>query len=52
VTEIDWALHEIQVNLTREAVKTSPEWNPTDVIDAQFQQRLHTHYNWPAYSHY
>ena len=52
VTAIDWACHEIKVNLTCETVKISPEWNPTDAINTQFQQRLHTHYNWPAYSYY
>jgi sporulation protein YlmC with PRC-barrel domain len=52
VTDIDWARREIKVNVTCEAVKTSPEWNPTDVIATEFQQRLHTHYNWPACSYY
>jgi hypothetical protein len=33
-------------------VRAGPEWNPADVIDAQFEKRLHTHYNWPAYSFY
>jgi len=52
VTEVDWPGHEIWLNLSRETVRTSPEWDPADVIDAQFQTRLHSHYNWPAYSFY
>jgi hypothetical protein len=52
VTEVDWLRHEIRVNLSREMVRTSPDWNPADVFDAEFEKRLHTHYNWPAYSFY
>jgi len=52
VTEIDWLDHELHLNLSREAVRTSPAWNPEDLIDAEFEKRLHTHYNWPAYSFY
>jgi hypothetical protein len=52
VTEVDWPQHEIRLNLSRETVRTSPEWDPGDLIDAQFQTRLHSHYNWPAYSFY
>jgi len=51
-TEVDWHRHEIRLNLSREAVRTSPEWNPDDLIDAAFEQSLHTHYNWPASSFY
>lgn len=52
VTEVDWLRQEIRLNLSCETVRTSPEWNPADVIDAEFEKRLHTHYNWPAYSFY
>jgi hypothetical protein len=52
VSEIDWLRHEVRLNLSRETVRTSPEWDPADVIGAEFEKRLHTHYNWPAYSSY
>jgi hypothetical protein len=52
VTEVDWLRHEVRLNLSRETVRTSPEWDPAAVIDAQFETRLHAHYNWPAYSFY
>jgi hypothetical protein len=52
VTGIDGVRREFRLNLSCETVKTSPEWNPTDVIDAEFERRLHTHYNWPASSYY
>ncbi len=47
VTEIDWVRHELRLNLRCEMVKASPEWNPTDVIDAEFEKGLRIHYNWP-----
>ncbi len=52
VSDIDWLRHEFHLNLSRETVRTGPEWNPADLIDAEFEKRLHTHYNWPAYSFY
>jgi hypothetical protein len=50
VTEVDWLRRDIRLNLSRETVRTSPEWNPADVIDAEFEKRLQAHYRWPAYS--
>jgi hypothetical protein len=52
VTEVDWLRHEIRLNLSREAVRASPAWNSDDLIDAEFEMRLHTHYNCPARSFY
>jgi hypothetical protein len=52
VTEVDWLRHEIRLNLSREAVRSSPEWDPADIIDTQFETRLLNHYNWPTYSLY
>ena len=52
VTEVDWLHHEIRLNLSREMVRTSPEWDPADFIDTQFEKRLRSHYNWPGYSFY
>lgn len=48
VKEIDWSDRSIRLDVTRATVKTSPSWNPSDVIDGTFERRLHEHYGWPT----
>lgn len=52
VSDVDWLRHELHVHLSRETVRTSPEWDPAKSMDEDFEKRLHAHYNWPAYSFY
>ncbi len=52
VSDVDWLRHELHVHLSRETVRTSPEWDPAKSMDEDFEKRLRTHYNWPAYSFY
>lgn len=49
VREIEWSEHKIYVDVTREQVRESPPWQPTDEIREAYEQRLHTHYDWPGY---
>ncbi|MBC7634699.1 MAG: PRC-barrel domain containing protein, partial [Acetobacteraceae bacterium] len=49
VRSISWADQLITLTLSREKVKASPTWDPMAVIDQAYQQRLHTHYDWPGY---
>jgi hypothetical protein len=49
VSEIDWADNEIHLEITREQVKTSPPWDPLDLIDQIYERQLHSHYAWPGY---
>lgn len=49
VRDIAWADAIINVNISRESVKTSPEWNPAELIEEAYQRRLHSHYQWPGY---
>lgn len=37
------------VDLSRQAIKDSPEWNATAAIDREYEARLHDHYGRPAY---
>jgi stress response protein YsnF len=37
------------VNLTKEAVKNSPEYDPSMTIDRQYESRLCDHYERPQY---
>ncbi len=48
VTEIDWSSSQIRLNVSRDRVRTSPAWEPGAVIPPQYEQRLRSHYGWPA----
>jgi sporulation protein YlmC with PRC-barrel domain len=48
-TSVSWEERNVYVALSRQEIKDSPVWNPTDVIDRGFEARLHMHYGLPAY---
>ena len=49
VEDIDWAERRINVNVTRDQVKSSPPWDPLAMADQVAEQQLHRHYGWPGY---
>jgi hypothetical protein len=51
VTRIDWLNREILLNVTRDQVKNSPPWDPLQLIDKMYEQRLYSHYGWPGSPH-
>jgi len=44
-----WASETFPVNLTREQVKSSPDFDLAKPVSRQYEERLHQHYNWAAY---
>jgi hypothetical protein len=49
VSDIDWALQQVQVQLTRAAIEASPEYNPDLSLDRDYEEQLHSHYGRPGY---
>ena len=49
VKGIDWSKHRINVNVTRDQVKSSPAWDPLAMADQVGEQQLHRHFGWPGY---
>jgi sporulation protein YlmC with PRC-barrel domain len=49
VQDIRWSEHKVHLNISREQVKESPPWDPLDIIDQAYVERLHRHYHWPGY---
>ncbi len=49
VEGIDWSAHHIRLDIDRDKVKASPPWDPIDEINEAYEQRLHSHYDWPGY---
>ena len=49
VREIIWLSRQVQLDVTRDQVKTSPPWDPIAMIDQVYEKQLHLHYRWPGY---
>ena len=49
VKSVDWSDRHVRLDLTREKMKSSPSWNPSNLINGEFERRLHNHYDWPGY---
>jgi hypothetical protein len=49
VQSIDWSERRIDLNVTRDQVKSSPAWDAVAVVDRITEQQLHSHYGWPGY---
>jgi hypothetical protein len=45
---ISWEERKVYVDLVREAIRTSPEWDPTAAVDREYETRLHDHYGRPV----
>lgn len=47
--EIDWATQKVDVTVTREQVKASPDYDPSTLLQREHEARLHAHYGVPPY---
>jgi sporulation protein YlmC with PRC-barrel domain len=46
---ISWAEGIVLLDLSQEAIKKSPEWNPTAPINREYEARLYDYYGHPVY---
>jgi hypothetical protein len=46
---VSWIDREVHVDLTRQAIKNSPEWDPGAVINREYESRLYDYYGRPVY---
>jgi hypothetical protein len=46
---VNWAKREVDVDLTRQAIKSSPAWDGSAVVGREYEGRLHDHYGQPVY---
>jgi hypothetical protein len=49
VSGFDWPEGRAVVDLTREQIKNSPEYDPNTPINREYEARLYDFYGWPAY---
>ncbi len=46
---ISWQDRNVYVDMTREAIKSSPEWDEAASVNRQYEQRLYDYYGRPVY---
>lgn len=49
IADIDWASSTVTVELTRDEVKRSPEYDPDAMLNREYEAQLHQHYGRPGY---
>jgi uncharacterized protein YrrD len=49
ISSIDWAQGRVNVNLSREGVKQSPEYDNSKLIAREYEAQLYQHYRQPGY---
>jgi hypothetical protein len=49
IRSISWAQRSVHVELTREAIKRAPEYDPSMTVHRDYEDRLHAHYDLPKY---
>jgi hypothetical protein len=49
ISGISWAVREVQVYLSKDEIKTAPEWDPNTLVDREYEMNLHTHYGRTPY---
>jgi hypothetical protein len=48
-SRISWSEKKVFVDLSRQAIKNSPAWNPTAPINREYEARLYDYYGRPVY---
>lgn len=49
IDHIDWAKQDVVVNVTREQVENSPEYDPQEPVRRSYETDLYNHYQLPGY---
>jgi sporulation protein YlmC with PRC-barrel domain len=49
IEHVDWRDSKVQVSVTREQIKQSPEYDPSAFVNRDYETRLHDHYRRPSY---
>ena len=49
VKDLDWFGEHINLNVTRDQVKSAPAWDPLAMADEVSEADLHRHFGWPGY---
>ena len=50
VCEISWSERGVTLRVTRDQVRNSPAWDAAEIIDEDYEKRLHGHYGWQRHN--
>lgn len=48
-SRVSWVERKVYVDLSREVIKTSPEWNESEGVNREYEVRLYDYYGRPSY---
>ena len=48
-SDVSWTQRKVFLNLSREAIKSSPSWDPTSVVRREYEARVHDYYGLRGY---
>ena len=49
VKDIDWFAEQVNMNVTRDQVRSAPAWDPLAMMNEASEEELHRHFGWPGY---
>jgi hypothetical protein len=49
VKDIDWFAEHVNMNVSRDQVRSAPAWDPLAMADKVSEDQLHSHFGWPGY---
>lgn len=49
VSTVSWEQRKVYVDMSRQAIKGSPEWDPTAAVNREYETRLYDYYGRPVY---
>jgi uncharacterized protein YrrD len=49
IRDIVWDDSQVRVNVTREQIKNSPDYDPRETVERTYEGKLHQHYGFPPY---
>lgn len=49
ISRVSWDESKVHVNMSREQIQNSPEYDPTVPLDRDYETRLFNHYGYPGY---
>ena len=49
VKDIDWFGEHVNMNVSRDQVRSAPAWDPLAMADEVSEDQLHRHFGWPGY---
>jgi len=50
VTGVDWVERRVNVNVTRDQVRSAPDFDPVAMADEVMQEQLRRHFGWPGFA--